>query len=245
MHEGNDVKFELPPRCGLIARKLGMSMIFDDSGNMLPVTVLKVERNVIVGIKTIAKNGYSALAIGYGTRRQKNMTKPLQGIAKRAGVESFMRISEFRITEEDPSLKLGMISNISHFSKGQLVDVTATSRGKGFAGPMKRHNFHGLEASHGVSVSHRAIGSTGNREYPGKVFKNKKMAGHLGDDVVTIQNLVVLDIDTELSLLVLKGAVPGGKGAIVRVISAVKTATPYRVNTNRVIGDVVACGVGR
>ena len=207
-------------KSGIIATKIGMSTFFDEVGLLIPITLLKVQRNIVIAAKTKSKHGYSAIAIGYGER--KNMTKPLKTIAEKAGINSFALVREFRVSE-DCLLEVGASLDANRFIKGQLVDVRAKTIGKGFAGSMKRHNFSGLEASHGVSLSHRAHGSTGQRQDPGKVFKGKKMAGHMGDKMRTIQNLEVIEIDQELSILALKGAIPGAKGSIVCISDASKS----------------------
>lgn len=211
-------------RTGLIATKVGMSAIFQSGGSLIPVTLLQVKRNVVIDIKNQEKNGYEALVIGYGKKR--NITNPLKKIAEKAGIDSFAFAKEFRVTS-DCMIPLGSMITPDHFLVGQLVDVTSTSIGKGFAGGMKRHNFSGLEASHGVSISHRSCGSTGNRQDPGKVFKGKKMAGHMGAKRVTQQNLIIVDIDLSLSLIVLQGAVPGHKGSTVILRDAVKSSLPF------------------
>ena len=211
-------------RTGLIATKVGMTAVFADDGRLLPVTILSVGRNVVLVIKTKAKHGYDALIIGYGSR--KKMKKPLKGIAAKAGIDSFNCSREFRVSQ-DCFVEIGSNLSVEHFLNGQLVDITATSIGKGFAGAMKRHNYSGLEASHGVSVSHRSPGSTGNRQDPGRVFKGKKMPGHMGCRRVTKQNLRIVDVDVSLSLLAVYGAVPGAPGVIVSIKDAIKSAMPF------------------
>src|ERR687886_1700593 len=181
-------------RTGLIAKKLGMSRVFTDEGNHVPVTVLRVDNCQVVAQRTQDKDGYTALQLGVGAAKVKNVTKPQRGHFAKAKVEPKARLAEFRVSE-DALLEVGAEITAAHFVPGQRVDVVGTSIGKGFAGAMKRHNFGGLRASHGVSISHRSHGSTGQRQDPGKVFKNKKMAGHLGDERVTTQNLEVVRTD--------------------------------------------------
>ena len=212
-------------RTGLIARKLGMSRLFNEDGSTVPVTVLHVDEVRVVATRTEEKDGYVALQLGAGKAKVKNVSKPNKGHFAKTGVEAPAKVAEFRVAA-DAVLEPGTVLAPSHFVKGQKVDVTATSKGKGFAGAMKRWNFAGLEATHGVSISHRSHGSTGNRQDPGKTFKNKKMAGHLGVERITTQNLVVAGVDAEKGLLLVKGAVPGATGAWVVVRDAVKRARP-------------------
>jgi large subunit ribosomal protein L3 len=212
-------------RTGLIARKLGMTRLFNDDGSTVPVTVLHLDEVRVVANRTSDKDGYDAVQVGVGTAKPKNVTKPQKGHFAKAGVEAPRKVVEFRVRAEAlvaPGAKL----TGDHFVKGQKVDVTGVTVGKGFAGGMKRWNFAGLEASHGVSISHRSLGSTGNRQDPGKTFKNKKMAGHLGVERVTTQNLVVAGHDLDKGLLLIKGAIPGPKGGYVLVRDAVKRARP-------------------
>ncbi|HVB36969.1 MAG TPA: 50S ribosomal protein L3, partial [Vicinamibacterales bacterium] len=197
-------------RTGLLARKLGMTRIFRDDGTHVPVTVLHLDTLQVVATRTMETDGYTAVQLGLGKVKVKNVSKPNRGHFAKQKVEPKAKLAEFRVAE-DALLEPGASLSAAHFLEGQLVDVTATSKGKGFAGAMKRWNFAGLEASHGVSVSHRSHGSTGNRQDPGKTFKNKKMAGHLGVERVTTLNLVVAAVDVEKGLLMLRGAVPGGK----------------------------------
>jgi len=208
-------------RSGVIAQKLGMTRIFNDAGEHIPVTVLKMDQCQVVAQRTEEKNGYTALQLGVGTVKVKNVTKAQRGHFAIAKVEPKRKMAEFRV---DPAnmIEVGAEITVEHFVPGQLVDVTGTAIGKGFAGAMKRWNFGGLRATHGVSVSHRSHGSTGNRQDPGKVFKNKKMAGHLGDDRVTTQNIKVVKVDAKRGLIMLRGAVPGAKGGWVLVRDAVK-----------------------
>src|SRR4029077_16711536 len=195
-------------RTGLIAEKPGMSRVFTEDGNHVGVTVLRVANCQVVAQRTQEKDGYTALQLGVGAARGKNVTKPQRGHFAKAKVEPKARLAEFRVSE-DALVDVGAEITAAHFLPGQHVDVTGTSIGKGFAGGMKRHNFSGLRASHGVSVSHRSLGSTGQRQDPGKTFKNKKMAGHLGAERVTTQSLEVVSADAEKGLLLVKGAVPG------------------------------------
>ena len=208
-------------RTGLLARKLGMTRIFRDDGTHVPVTVLRVDRLQVVAARTEATDGYNAVQIGWGKAKVKNVTQPNRGHFAKAKVEPKAKVMEFRV-DADALLEPGATLSAAHFAVGQKVDVCGISKGKGFAGGMKRWNFSGLEASHGVSISHRSLGSTGNRQDPGRTFKNKKMAGHLGVERVTTQNLEVAAVDAEKGLLMIKGAVPGAKGGFVRVSDAVK-----------------------
>jgi large subunit ribosomal protein L3 len=210
-------------RTGLVATKLGMTRLFKDDGTTVPVTVLHVDNVRVVATRTAEKDGYDAVQIGIGKAKTKNVSKPNRGHFAKAGVEAPVAVREFRVSA-DAVLAPGTSLVPAHFVEGQFVDVVGTTKGKGFAGAMKRWNFSGLEASHGVSISHRSHGSTGNRQDPGKTFKNKKMAGHLGVERVTTQNLQVAGVDPEKGLLLLKGAVPGAKGSLVLVRDAVKRA---------------------
>jgi large subunit ribosomal protein L3 len=212
-------------RTGLIARKLGMSRIFREDGTHVPVTVLHVDNVQVVARMEQPKNGYTAVQLGFGTAKPQRLTKPVRGMYARQQVEPKQKLVEFRVSP-DALLDVGAVLSVTHFVPGQKVDVTGTTIGRGFAGPMKRHNFRGLEASHGVSISHRSHGSTGNRQDPGKTFKNKKMAGHMGQVRVTTQNLEVAGIDADAGLVLIKGAVPGSKGGYVLVRDAVKRARP-------------------
>ncbi|MCW2245558.1 large subunit ribosomal protein L3 [Azospirillum fermentarium] len=208
-------------RSGLIAQKLGMTRIFTDEGEHVPVTVLKVDGCQVVAVRTEETDGYTAVQLGAGTIKVKNVTQPLRGHFAKARVEPKRKLVEFRV-DADALIEVGAELSVAHFVPGQFVDVTGTSIGKGFAGGMKRWNFGGLRASHGVSVSHRSHGSTGNRQDPGKVFKNKKMAGHLGDEKVTVQNLKVVSVDEARGIILVKGAVPGAEGGWVKIRDAVK-----------------------
>lgn len=208
-------------RSGVIAQKVGMTRVFTEAGEHVPVTVLKLDNCQVVAQRTSEKNGYTAVQLGAGLAKVKNVAKAERGHFAIAKVEPKRKVVEFRVTP-DNLIDIGTELKADHFAEGQLVDVTGTSIGKGFAGAMKRHNFGGLRASHGVSVSHRSHGSTGGRQDPGKVFKNKRMAGHMGDVRVTTQNLEVVRIDTERGLVLIKGAVPGAKGGWVLVRDAAK-----------------------
>ena len=212
-------------RTGLIARKEGMSRVFMEDGNHLPVTVLRVDRCQVVAQRTQDRDGYNALQLGVGGAKVKNTSKPLRGQFTKAKVEPKRNLAEFRVSE-DALLQVGAELSAGHFVEGQFVDVTGTSIGKGFAGAMKRHNFSGLRASHGVSISHRSHGSTGNSQDPGKVFKGKKMAGQMGGRKATEQNLYVVRTDEPRGLILLMGAVPGPKGGYVRISDACKHALP-------------------
>jgi len=212
-------------RTGLIARKLGMTRLFNEDGSTTPVTVLHLDAVRVIAQRTSETDGYTALQVGIGKAKPKNVTKANRGHFAKAGVEAPMKLTEFRVDAE-ALIAPGTELTGAHFVTGQKVDVTGTSKGKGFAGAMKRWNFAGLEASHGVSISHRSHGSTGNRQDPGKTFKNKKMAGHLGVERITTQNLVVAGHDTERGLLLIKGAIPGSAGGYVLVRDAVKRARP-------------------
>jgi large subunit ribosomal protein L3 len=210
-------------RTGLIARKLGMSRVFNEDGSTVPVTVLHLDEVRVIARRTAEADGYEALQVGIGQAKPKNVTKANRGHFAKAGVEAPKKVVEFRVGA-DAVVEPGKHLTAAHFAKGQKVDVTGITQGKGFAGAMKRWNFAGLEASHGVSISHRSHGSTGNRQDPGKTFKNKKMAGHLGVERVTTQNLEIAGCDLEKGLLLIKGAVPGSKGGYVLVRDAVKRA---------------------
>lgn len=215
-------------RTGLIARKLGMSRVFTGDGVHVPVTVLSLDDCCVVAQRTATRDGYKAVQLGIGKVKTKNVTKPQRGHFAKAKVEPKRRLVEFRVPD-DGMIDVGVELTADHFLVGQLVDVTATSIGKGFAGGMKRHGFHGLRASHGVSVTHRSLGSTGNRQDPGKVFKGKKMAGQLGNRRVTVHNLLVVERDSERGLIMLRGAVPGSKGGYVLIRDAVKRPLPEGV----------------
>jgi large subunit ribosomal protein L3 len=212
-------------RSGVIAQKLGMTRIYTDSGEQVPVTVLKLDSCQVVAQRTAEKNGYTALQLGAGAAKVKNTTQPMRGHFAKAQVEPKRKVVEFRV---DPAnlIDVGAELTADHFVVGQFVDVTGTSIGKGFAGVMKRWNFGGLRATHGVSVSHRSHGSTGQRQDPGRTFAGKKMAGHLGNERVTTQNLKVVKTDVERGLILVEGSVPGSKGGWIIVKDAVKRAAP-------------------
>ena len=212
-------------RCGVIAQKLGMSRVFTEAGEHVPVTVLRLANCQVIAHRTKDKNGYVALQLGAGSRRPKNLTKADRGHFAAANVEPKRKLAEFRVEEGD-LIPIGAEITADHFVVGQFVDVSGTSIGKGFAGPMKRWNFGGLRASHGVSISHRSHGSTGGRQDPGKTFKNKKMAGHMGVERVTTLNLKVVQTDIERGLLLVEGAVPGARGGWITLRDAVKKTLP-------------------
>ncbi|MGY2051774.1 50S ribosomal protein L3 [Methylobacterium sp. JK268] len=212
-------------RSGVIAQKVGMTRVFTDAGEHVPVTVLKVDQCQVVAHRTIEKNGYVALQVGVGKAKVKNVSKAERGRFAIAKVEPKRKLAEFRVTE-DAMIPVGAEITADHFIPGQFVDVTGTTTGKGFAGGMKRWNFGGLRATHGVSISHRSIGSTGGRQDPGKTFKNKKMPGHLGVERVTTQNLRVVRTDPERGLILVEGAVPGVAGGWIQIRDAVKRKLP-------------------
>ena len=210
-------------RTGLIGTKIGNSSYYDESGKSLAVTILKISECIVSDIKTIEKNGYSSIQlVSVDAKKEiKKIKKPQQKLFANLKINPKKIIKEFRVDNEN-ILEIGSSINVAHFKRDQFVDVTSTSIGKGFAGVMKRHNFSGLRASHGVSVSHRSHGSTGQNQDPGKVFKGKKMAGHMGAKKVTVQNLKVIEVDEENSLLVLKGSVPGKKNSTIIIKDAIK-----------------------
>lgn len=212
-------------RSGVIAQKLGMTRVYTDAGEHVPVTVLRMENCHVVAQRTVEKNGYTAVQLGVGLAKVKNTTKALRGHFAKAEVEPKAKVAEFRVSE-DNLLDVGAEITAEHFVAGQKVDVTGTTIGKGFAGVMKRHNFGGGRATHGNSVSHRSHGSTGQRQDPGKVFKGKKMAGHMGQTRVTTQNIEVVSTDLDRGLILVRGAVPGSKGAWIYVRDAVKVSLP-------------------
>src|SRR6476661_1909384 len=215
-------------RSGVIAQKMGMTRLFTEGGEHVPVTVLRLAQCQVVAHRSKEKDGYVALQLGSGTRKVKNVSKAERGRFAVAKVEPKRTIAEFRVSD-DAMIPVGAEITADHFVVGQFVDVTGTSIGKGFAGGMKRWNFHGLRASHGVSVSHRSIGSTGGRQDPGKTFKNKKMPGHLGVERVTTQNLRVVSTDVARGLILVEGAVPGVAGGWISVRDAVKRKLPADV----------------
>ncbi|MDB2640976.1 50S ribosomal protein L3 [Alphaproteobacteria bacterium] len=212
-------------RSGLIVQKLGMTRLFTEAGKHVPVTVLKLDKCQVVAQRTEEKDGYSAVQLGSGFAKVKRTSSAMRGHFAKAKVEPKRRVAEFRVSA-DNLIDVGAELSAAHFIEGQKVDATGTSIGKGFAGAMKRHNFGGLRATHGVSISHRSHGSTGQCQDPGKVFKGKKMAGHMGDSRVTIQNLEVVKTDTTRGLLMVKGAVPGAKGGWILLRDAVKRPLP-------------------
>ena len=212
-------------RTGLICKKIGMSRIFSAEGSHVPVTVLELDNCQVISSLTEEKNGYSAVQIGVGKIKEKKVSKPMEGHFKKNKVNPKLKISEFRVTK-DNLIDTGTEIVASHFVEGQFIDATGISIGKGFAGAMKRHNFGGLRASHGVSISHRSHGSTGQCQDPGKVFKGKKMAGHMGSSKTTIQNLEVVKTDSENGYIFIKGAIPGPKGGWVVLNDAIKKSFP-------------------
>jgi large subunit ribosomal protein L3 len=212
-------------RSGLIAQKVGMTRVFTDAGEQVGVTVLKVDNCQVVAQRTVEKNGYAAVQLGVGLRKVNNTPKALRGHFAKASVEPKRKLAEFRVSP-DNLIDVGSELTVEHFVVGQFVDVTGTSIGKGFQGVMKRWNFGGGRATHGNSLSHRIAGSTGQRQDPGKVFKGKKMAGHLGDERVTTQNLKIVKTDAGRGLIMVEGAVPGHNGGWILVRDAVKRALP-------------------
>jgi large subunit ribosomal protein L3 len=212
-------------RTGLITKKLGMTRIFSETGEHIPVTVLKLDGVQVTGVCTAEKNGYTAVQLGYGKAKVKNVAKPQRGNFAKAKVEPKKKLVEFRVSE-DALLEVGSELSATHFVPGQYVDVTAVSIGKGFQGVMKRYDFRGLRATHGVSVSHRSPGSTGQRQDPGRTFKGKKMPGHMGHTKITTLNLKVVSVDADLGVVMVKGAVPGAEGGYVYIRDAVKRARP-------------------
>ena len=212
-------------RCGVIVRKLGMSRVFNDIGEHIPVTVLRLEDTEVVSTRSMDKDGYIAVQLGFGSRKVKHTTKPMRGHFAKANVEPKERLAEF-VVSEDALLSVGDKLSVSHYVVGQKVDVVGTSQGKGFAGSMKRHNFGGMRASHGVSVSHRAHGSTGNSKDPGRVWKGKKMAGQMGNVRVTTQNLTVVKLIEDENLILVQGSVPGSKNGIILLSDAYKIKLP-------------------
>ena len=215
-------------RTGLVAQKLGMSRVFTDAGVHVPVTVLKVDDCRVIAVRRTETEGYNAVQLGIGKAKAKNTPNAMRGHFAKAKVEPKKKLVEFRVSD-DGLLDVGSQLCVTHFVTGQYVDVTGDSIGKGFAGAMKRHGFKGLRASHGVSISHRSHGSTGQCQDPGKVFKGKKMAGHMGASQITTQNLEVIETDEDNGLILVKGAVPGSKGGWVTIKDAVKKAMPQGV----------------
>jgi large subunit ribosomal protein L3 len=212
-------------RTGVIAKKLGMTRFFDEAGVHVPVTVLSLDGCQVVAQRTQEKDGYVALQLGAGAKKAKNTPKGMRGHFAKALVEPKRKLAEFHVSE-DNLIEVGAEITADHFLAGQPVDVSGLTVGKGFQGGIKRWNFGGLRATHGVSVSHRSLGSTGNRQDPGRTFKGKKMAGHLGQEMVTTLNLTVFRVDVERGLILIKGAVPGTEGTYVKIRDAIKKATP-------------------
>ncbi len=215
-------------RSGIIAKKVGMTRLFMEDGKQIPVTVLQLDNLQVVANRTAEQDGYTAVQLGAGEAKAKRTSKPMRGYFAKAGVAPKRKLVEFRV-DADNLIAVGEEISAEHYVEGQKVDVAGTSIGKGFAGAMKRHNFGGLRASHGVSISHRSHGSTGQCQDPGRVFKGKKMAGHMGSVRVTTQNLEVVKTDAERGLVFIKGAVPGSKGGWVTVKDAVKKKLPENV----------------
>jgi len=208
-------------RTGLIAKKIGMTSYFNDDGSVVPVTLLSIQDSEVTNIRTMEKNNYLAVQVGIENKENNKIKKPQKISSTKIKSTPKRHIKEFKVSK-DNLLDIGTKINVEHFEKGQFVDVTSISKGKGFAGSMKRHNFGGGRASHGVSVSHRAHGSTGHCQDPGRVFKGKKMAGHMGSTKVTIQNLKVIEIDISKNLLAVSGAVPGSRNSVVYLKDSVK-----------------------
>ena len=226
-------------RTGVLAKKLGMTRLFDEAGTHVPVTVLALEGCQVTGQRTKAKDGYVALQLGAGSKKPKNTSQAERGQFAKAQVETKRTVVEFPVSE-DNLIDVGAEFTADHFMAGQKVDVSGLTVGKGFAGAMKRWNFGGMRATHGVSVSHRAHGSTGQRQDPGKVFKGKKMAGHMGQDNVTTLNLTVFRVDVERGLILVKGAVPGTEGTWVKIRDAIKSAPPEGLPTPGAIKTAAA-----
>jgi len=215
-------------RTGLLAKKIGMTQVFDSEGNSMAITLLKADGNYVIGNKSKNKDGYNAVVLGFGETKPKQLNKPQKDFFSKNKLTPTKNVREFRVSE-DALLESGSEISINHFIIGQTVDVTSKSIGKGFAGVMKRHNFAGLEATHGVSVSHRSHGSTGQCQDPGKVFKGKKMAGQMGNKQVTVQSIPVVVIDEELGLIGINGSVPGADGSIVEIKDSMKSSIPAEV----------------
>ena len=212
-------------RCGVIARKLGMSRVFSENGEHVPVTVLRIEDVEVLSVKSLDKDGYTAVQLGFSNKKLKNISKPLRGMFAKAKAEPKEKVVEFRVSE-DAILKVGDKLGVNHFVAGQKVDVVGVSQGKGFAGAMKRHNFGGMQASHGVSISHRSHGSTGNSQDPGKTWKGKKMAGQYGNVRITTQNLKVIKLFEDKDIILIEGSVPGSKNGVVLLRDAIKYKIP-------------------
>jgi large subunit ribosomal protein L3 len=207
---------------GILGTKLGMTQVFDENNRVVPVTVVQAEPNTVTQVKTVESDGYTAVQLAYGAR--KRVTKPVAGHLAKAGVETARVLAEIRLTDADELPELGATVTVETFAKGDVIDVTGTSKGKGHAGVMKRHNFRGMGDGHGVKKKNRHPGSVGNASTPGRTFKGQRMAGRMGGERVTIQNLEVVDIDTEHQLILVKGALPGPDGQVVLLRSAVRTA---------------------
>ena len=223
-------------RTGLIAKKLGMTRVFRDDGSHVPVTLLSIEKNYVTGVKNNDLNDYKQIQIATGNIKIKKVSKPIKSFFSKIKIEPRKKISEFKISK-DTTHNIGDILEASFFKVGQYVDLIGRSIGKGFAGAIKRHNFSGLKASHGVSVSHRSLGSTGQCQDPGRTFKGKKMAGHMGFRKVTIHNLEVVEVNNEDGILCIKGAVPGSKGSFVVIRDAIK-AKSLTVKIKKVVEEV-------
>ena len=226
-------------RSGVIAKKLGMTRLFMEDGRQVPVTVLQMENVQVVAQRTAESDGYTAVQLGAGEAKAKNVSQPMRGHFAKASVAPKRRLAEFRVSPEN-LIEVGAEITADHYLEGQFVDIAGTSIGKGFAGAMKRHNFGGLRASHGVSISHRSHGSTGQCQDPGRVFKGKKMAGHMGAARVTTQNLEVVRTDAERGLIMVKGSVPGSKGGWVTIKDAVKKPLPEKVVMPAAIREAAA-----
>ncbi len=216
---------DITMRCGVVARKLGMSRVFNTNGEHVPVTVLRMEDVEVLSIKTLEKDGYTAVQLGFCNKAPKNITKPLKGLFAKAKIHPKEKIAEFRVSQ-DAILKVGDKLSANHFIAGQKVDVVGISQGKGFSGAMKRHNFGGMQASHGVSISHRSHGSTGNSQDPGRTWKGKKMAGQYGNVRITTQNLKVVKLFEDNDIILVEGSVPGSKNGVVLLSDAIKYKTP-------------------
>ena len=212
-------------RCGVIVRKLGMSRVFNDKGEHIPVTVLRLEDAEVLSTKTVEKDGYTAIQLGFHNKKLKHTNKPMRGVFAKSKSEPKEKVAEFRVSKE-ALLKVGDKLSVNHYVTGQKVDVVGVSQGKGFAGSMKRHNFGGMQASHGVSISHRAHGSTGNSQDPGRTWKGKKMAGQYGNVRITTQNLTVVKLIENENLILVQGSVPGSKNGVVMLKDAIKFKVP-------------------
>jgi large subunit ribosomal protein L3 len=212
-------------RCGVIVRKLGMSRVFNDKGEHIPVTVLRLEDAEVLSTKTVEKDGYTAIQLGFHNKKLKHTNKPMRGVFAKSKSEPKERVAEFRVSKE-ALLKVGDKLSVNHYVTGQKVDVVGISQGKGFAGSMKRHNFGGMQASHGVSISHRAHGSTGNSQDPGRTWRGKKMAGQYGNVRITTQNLTVVKLIENENLILVQGSVPGSKNGVVMLKDAIKSKVP-------------------